>query len=84
MISLSLSELMLVKCMYIFKWSVMAMKDDNLISLIIWRLNILLSGLVTMQSIVLDEPACNHIYKSLTGTNHYQLPTQVSENSMKM
>ena len=35
MISLLLSEMMLLKSIYAWKWSVMAMKDDNLISLLI-------------------------------------------------
>ena len=38
MISLLLSEIMLLKSIYAWKWSVMAMKDDNLISLIILSL----------------------------------------------
>ena len=84
MTSLLLSELMLLKCMYICKWSMMAMKDDNMISLIIWRTNVLLSGLVIMQSIILEDVTCNPIYKSITGTNDCGLPAQVSENSINM
>ena len=55
MISLSLSELMILKSLYIYKWSMMAMKDDNLISKIILRINILLSSLITLQTTMLDD-----------------------------
>ena len=84
MTSLLLSELMLVKCMYIHKWSVMAMKDDNMIALILWRTNTLLTGVLTMQANILEDVKCNPVYKSLTGTNDCQLSSQISENSVKL
>ena len=84
MTSLSLSELMLLKCMYIHKWSVMAMKDDNMISLILWKTNLLLTGLMTMQCNILENVGCNPIYKSITGANDCQLPSHISNNSVKM
>ena len=37
MISLTLSEMMMVKCLYILKWSSMAMADDNLIATVVFR-----------------------------------------------
>ena len=36
----TLSEMMLVKCLYILKWSSMAMADDNLIATVIFRYSI--------------------------------------------
>ena len=83
MISLLLSELMILKCMYICKWSVMAMKDDNLISTVILRTNILLSSLITMQTTMLDDGTCNWIYKSLTGEYEVKLPTEICTNSLE-
>ena len=84
MISLLLSELMILKCMYIWKWSTMAMKDDNLISKIIWRINILLSSLITLQATMLDDTTSNSIEKSLTGRYEMQLPTQICTNSIHL
>ena len=40
MISLTLSEMMMVKCLYILKWSSMAMADDNLIATVVFRFSI--------------------------------------------
>ena len=84
MISLLLSELMIIKCMYIWKWSIMAMKDDNLISKIILRINILLSSLITLQATMLDDTTCNSIEQSLTGRYEMQLPTQICTNSIQL
>ena len=44
MISLTLSEMMMVKCLYILKWSSMAMADDNLIATVIFRHSIYIYG----------------------------------------
>ena len=84
MISLLLSELMILKCMYIWKWSIMAMKDDNLISKIILRINILLSSLITLQATMLDDTTCNSIEKSITGRYEMQLPTQICTFSIEL
>ena len=84
MISLSLSELMILKSLYIYKWSMMAMKDDNLISKIILRINILLSSLITLQATMLDDTTCNFIEKSITGRYEMQLPTQICTSSIKL
>ena len=84
MISLLLSELMILKCMYIWKWSIMAMKDDNLISKIILRINILLSSLITLQVTMLDDTTCNFLEKSITGRYEMQLPTQICTNSIQL
>ena len=63
MISLSISEMIVLRVMYICNWSVMAMKDDNLYSRIILRTNVLLTSLITLQSTVLDDGSCNPIHK---------------------
>ena len=84
MTSLSLSEIMFMKFMYIHKWSQMAMKDDNMISLILWRTNILLTSIITMQCNILEDIECNPIYKTITGTNDCQSPSYISDNSVKM
>ena len=86
MISLLLSELMILKSLYICKWSIMAMKDDNLISKIILRINILLSSLLTLQATMLDDTTCNFLEKTLTG--RYEMPnekpTQICTSSIKL
>ena len=86
MISLLISEMIILKSMYICNWSVMAMKDDNLYSLIILRTNILLTCLITLQSTVLDDGSCNPIHKSLMFKvyNDPRIPSEICLNSLKM
>jgi hypothetical protein len=84
MISLLLSELMILKSLYICKWSIMAMKDDNLISKIVFRINILLSSLITLQATMLDDNTCNSFKKTYTGRYEMELPTQICTSSLKL
>ena len=91
MISLLLSEIMLLKSIYALKWSVMAMKDDNLISLLILNINLVLTGLLTLQVRMLDDSTCNPIYNYLSGYdqdlseyNQIQLPTEMCSTSLAL
>ena len=84
MISLLLSEMMLLKSMYAWKWSVMAMKDDNLISLIIFNINLLLSGLVTLQVMMLNDKTCNPIYNYMSGNSPVLIPTRICSTSLAL
>ena len=88
MISLLLSELMILKSRermpFNFKWSVKVLKDDNLIAKMILEVNILLTSLITLQATMLDDHSCNPIYKTLSGRNDMQLPTQICTNSLKL
>ena len=70
--------------MYAWKWSVMAMKDDNLISLIIFNTNLLLSGLVTLQVMMLNDTTCNPIYNYLSGNNQIQISTEMCSTSLAL
>jgi hypothetical protein len=84
MISLLLSELIIFKSLYICKWSIMAMKDDNLISKIIFRINILLSSFITLQATMLDDNTCNSFKKTYTGRYEMELPTQICTISLNL
>ena len=84
MISLLLSEMMLLKSVYAWKWSVMAMKDDNLISSIIFNTNLLLSGLVTLQVMMLNDTTCNPIYNYMSGYSPAPMPTQMCSTSLAL
>ena len=88
MISLMLSELMILKSRermpFNFKWSLKAMKDDNLIAKTILGFNILLTSLITLQATMLDDRTCNPIYKTLSGRDDMQLPTQICTHSLKL
>ena len=83
-ISLLFCEMMLFKSMYAWKWSVMAMKDDNLISLLILNTNLVLTGLVTLQVRMLDDTTCNPIYNYLSGNNQVQIPTEMCSTSLAL
>ena len=54
----------------------MAMTDDNLIATIIFRTNLLLSGLISFQGIVLDDGSCDTLYNNLAGQPNVQAPTE--------
>jgi hypothetical protein len=87
--SLLLSELMILNSLKRipcnFKWSVKALKDNNLVAKIILEINILLTSLITLQVTMLDDGTCNSIYKVFTGIpNDMQLPTQICTNSLKL
>ena len=84
MISLLLSEIMLLKSIYAWKWSVMAMKDDNLISSIILNTNFVLTGLLTLQARMLDDSTCNPIYNYLSGNNQVQISTEMCSTSLAL
>ena len=88
MISLMLSELMILKSRermpFKFKWTLKAMKDDNLIAKTILGFNILLTGLITLQATMLDDHTCNPIYKTLSGRDDLQSPTQICTHSLKL
>ena len=83
-ISLLFCEMMLLKSMYAWKWSVMAMKDDNLISLIIFNSNLLLSGLLTLQVMMLNDTTCNPIYNYMSGYSPAPIPTQICSTSLAL
>ena len=84
LIPLTLSEMMLVKYLYILKWSSMAMVDDNLIATVIFRTNVLLSGLVFLPGIVLEDGSCNEFYKVLAGQPNFQVPTETCMMSNRL
>ena len=84
MISLTLSEMMMVKCLYILKWSSMAMADDNLIATVIFRTNVLLNGLFVLPGIVLEDGSCNEFYKVLAGQPNFQVPTETCMMSNRL
>ena len=84
MISLTLSEMMMVKCLYILKWSSMAMVDDNLVATVIFRTNVLLSGLFILPGIALGDGSCNEFYKVLAGQPNIQMPTDTCMMSIRL
>ena len=83
-ISLLLCEMMLLKSMYAWKWSLMALKDDNLISLIIFNTNLLLSGLLTLQVVMLNDTTCNPIYNYMCGYSPAPIPTEICSTSLAL
>ena len=80
MFTLTLCEMLLVKCLYICKWGYMAMKDDDFITSVILGTNILLSSLVNGQDFMLNDVICNPLYGKLTG----QIPNQTCVISLKL
>ena len=61
------------------------MVDDNLIATVIFRTNVLLSGLLFfLPGIVLEDGSCNEFYKVLAGQPNIQMPTEACMMSNRL
>ncbi len=66
-LALSLCEIMVVKCLYIWKWSFMSSVDDDFWSVVLGLTNLIISGLGGMQRHILDDGTCYSGYQRMTG-----------------
>ena len=55
----SLMEMVIIKCLLIYKWSQMSMIDDYLIANLLHRINLLFSGILTFPRVSLAEYMTN-------------------------
>ena len=58
--------MVIIKCLFIYKWSQMSMIDDYLIAKLLHRMNLLISGILTFPRIILAEYMTNNKFKRLS------------------
>ena len=62
----------------------MAMRDDDFISTVILRTNILTSSLFSFQGLVLDDGVCGAFYGNIIGKDIDQSPSESCKMSLKL
>ena len=72
--ALTLAEMTILKCLYISKWSKMAMIEDDFVARILSEFNFFISITSTLIRIYLDEPMNNLHYIKLRGFQQSNLP----------
>ena len=72
--ALTLAEMTILKCLYISKWSKMAMIEDDFLARIFAEFNFFISITMTLIRIYLDEPMNNLHYIRLRGFQQSNLP----------
>ena len=70
----TLAEMTILKCLYISKWSKMAMIEDDFLARILAEFNFFISITMTLIRIYLDEPMNNLHYIRLRGFQQSYLP----------
>ena len=70
----TLAEMTILKCLYISKWSKMAMIEDDFLARILAEFNLFISITMTLIRIYLDEPMNNLHYIRLRGFQQSNLP----------
>ena len=66
----SLTEMVIIKCLLMYKWSQMAMINDYLIANILHRINLLISGILIVSRVILAEYMTNSYFlRLLMGRN---------------
>ena len=70
----TLAEMTILKCLYISKWSKMAMIEDDFVARILSEFNFFISITSTLIRIYLDEPMNNLHYIKLRGFQQSNLP----------
>ena len=70
----TLAEMTILKCLFISKWSKMAMIEDDFVARILAEFNFFSSIMSTLIRIYLDEPMHNLHYIKLRGFQQSYLP----------
>jgi hypothetical protein len=65
---LTLTEMMLLKCLYVYYWPRMAMLDDTLVAQFIGQWNLMISSLCIFTRLYICEYHTNTHYQFVTGT----------------
>jgi hypothetical protein len=81
---LTLTEMMLLKCLYMFYWPRMAMFDDTLVAQFIGRWNLMISSLSIFTRLYIVEYHTNTHYQFFTGTKSFKDESDLSEKIRRM
>jgi hypothetical protein len=76
---LTLTEMMLLKCLYVFYWPKMAMIDDTLVAEFIGRWNLMMSSLSIFTRLYIIEYHTNTHYQFVTGTQSFKDESDLSK-----
>ncbi len=67
--ALALDEIIVLKCLYIYKWSRMALIDDAFMATVIGAINLIVSFSLSCLRLYLDDLECTIHYEILTMEN---------------
>ncbi len=68
--AMTLNEIIIIKCLYIYKWSMMALLDDDFISTALGIFNVFFSMWMCVLRLFLDDLKCVVHYKIFTMVDH--------------
>jgi hypothetical protein len=75
---LTLTEMMILKCLYLFYWPRMAMLDDTLLSQFMARWNLMICSLCTFTRLYIGEFHTRAIFQFVTGTKSFNSESDLS------
>jgi hypothetical protein len=75
---LTLTEMMILKCLYLFYWPRMAMLDDTLLSKFISRWNLMITSLCTFTRLHTGEYHTNTHFQFITGAESFNIESALS------
>jgi hypothetical protein len=81
---LTLLEMMILKCLYLFYWPRMAMLDDTLVAQFIGRWNVMISSLSIFTRLYIVEYHTNTHYQFFTGTKSFKDESDLSKKILLM
>jgi hypothetical protein len=78
---LTLTEMMILKCLCLFYWPRMAMLDDNLVAQFIGRWNLMISGLMIFTRLYICEYHTTTHYQFITGIESFKQESDLSKKT---
>ena len=84
MISLTLSEMLIFKHIYVWKFTWIASRDECFFSSFCFFFNLLISLLMLLQNSILSNNTCNHLYQVFTNEMDVTLDSNVCKMSYKV
>jgi hypothetical protein len=75
---LTLTEMMILKCLYLFYWPRMAMLDDTLLSQFMARWNLMITSLCTFTRLHIGEYHTNTHFQFITGSKSFNIESALS------
>jgi hypothetical protein len=78
---LTLTEMMILKCLYLFLWPRMAMLDDNFIAQFIGWWNLMISSICTFTRLHLGEYHTNPHFQFVTGQEFFKNESDLSKKT---
>jgi hypothetical protein len=80
----TLTEMMILKCLYLFYWPRMAMLDDTLVAQFIGRWNLMISSLSIFTQLYISEYHTTTHYQFFTGIESFKHESDLSKKTKVM